>query len=155
MTMWNFILLLIALLLWAISLFLVAEAAKNQKWVWGERDGIPDPYSGVAMSQLLSCLFIFLWLARAFVLTQPTQDPFHFVSQLLVKPEQLTPGILLAVFPPLIVGLVKLITALVVSRGEMENEIERRNRLWVTSVFIVLHLLLAVAAAMLLYRYFL
>ena len=54
MTMWNFVLLLIALLLWAISIFLVAEAAKNQKWAFGGTGGMPEPYSGVAMSQLLS-----------------------------------------------------------------------------------------------------
>jgi hypothetical protein len=153
--MWNFILLLIAILLWAISLFLVAEAAKDQQWAWGERDGIPDPYSGVTMSQLLSCLFILLWLARDFFLNQPAQDPVRFLSQLLIKPDQLTPGILLAVFPPVIVGGVKLVTALVVSRGEQENRVERRNRLWVTSVFLVLHVLTAGAAAILLMRSFL
>ena len=151
----NFILLLIALLLWAISLFLVAEAAKDQKWAWGERDGIPEPYSGVAMSQLLSCLFILLWLARDFFLNQSPQDPIRFLSQLLIKPEQLTPGILLAVFPPVIVGVVKLVTALVVSQGEQENQVDRKNRLWVTSVFLVLHVITAVAAIMLLTRVFL
>jgi hypothetical protein len=150
--MWNFVLLLIALLLWAVSIFLVAEAAKNQKWAFGGRDGMPEPYSGVAMSQLLSALFIFLWAARVFLLTQTAHDPFQFISQLLLKPEQLTPGVLLAVFPPVIVGLVKLVTALVVSRGELENEIERRNRLWITSVFLVLHLIVAVAAALFLTR---
>jgi hypothetical protein len=152
MTMWNFVLLLIALLLWAISIFLVAEAAKNQKWAFGGTGGMPEPYSGVAMSQLLSCLFIFLWAARVFLLTEPAQDPIRFLSQLLIKPEQLTPGILLAVFPPVIVGLVKLVTALVVSSEEMENEVERRNRLWITWVYILLHLIIAVAAAMLLAR---
>src|ERR1043165_4146669 len=105
--MWNFILLLLALFLWAISLFLVAEAAKSQKWALGG-DGLPDPYSGVGMSQFLSFLFVLLWAARVFLMSQP-QDPFHFLSQLLVKPDQLTAGILLAVFPPVVVGLVKLV----------------------------------------------
>ena len=146
----HFVLFLIALLLWGISLFLVAEAAKTQKWALGDRDGVPDPYSGVAMAQLLSMLFIVLWFGRIFVLTQPSPDPIHFVSQLLVKPEQLTPGILLAVFPPVIVGLVKLITALVVSPGEVENPVQRRNRLWMTSVFTLLHIIIAIAAALIL-----
>ena len=153
--MWNFVLLLIALVLWAISLFLVGEAAKSQKLALGGPGGMPEPYSGVAMSQLLSLLFIFLWLARAFLLTRPEPNPLHFVSQLLVAPEQLTPGILLAVFPPLIVGMVKLVTALVVSRGEMENDVERRNRISINAVFLALHLIIAVAAAVILTRSFL
>jgi hypothetical protein len=115
---------------------------------------MPEPYSGVAMSQLLSCLFILLWLARVFVLTRPAPDPWRFIPELLGRPEQLTPGILLGVFPPLIVGVVKLVTALVVSHGEMETAIERRNRLWVTSVFIALHVVIAIAAAILLIRAF-
>jgi len=119
--MWQFVLLLIALLLWAISLFLVGEAAKSQRWALGGPEGMPEPYSGVAMSQLLSCLFIVLWIARSYLSIRPAQDPLYFISQLLVRPEQLTPGFLLGVFPPLIVGVVKLITALVVSRGELET----------------------------------
>ena len=152
--MWNFVLLLIAILLWTISLFLVGEAAKSQRWALGGPGGMPEPYSGVAMSQLLSCLFILLWLARVFVLTRPAPDPWRFIPELLGRPEQLTPGILLGVFPPLIVGVVKLVTALVVSHGEMETAIERRNRLWVTSVFIALHVVIAIAAAILLIRAF-
>jgi hypothetical protein len=150
--MWNFVLMLIAVLLWAISLFLVGEAAKSQRWALGGPGGMPEPYSGVGMSQLLSCLFVFLWLARVFLLTRPAPDPLRFIPQLLASPEQLTPGLLLAVFPPLIVGVVKLVTALVVSHGEMETAIERRNRSWVTSVFIALHLIIAIAAAILLVR---
>jgi hypothetical protein len=152
--MWNFVLLLISVLLWAISLFLVGEAAKSQRWALGGPGGMPEPYSGVAMSQILSCLFIFLWLARVFVLTRPASDPLHFIPQLLAKPEELTPGLLLAVFPPLVVGIVKLATALVVSHGEMETAIERHNRLWVTVVFIALHIIIALAAAILLVRAF-
>lgn len=151
--MWNFILLLISLLLWAVSLFLVGEAAKSQKWALGGAGGMPEPYSGVAMSQLLSCLFIFLWLARVFFSIQPPPNPLHFIPQLLANPEQLTPGILLGTYPPLIVGLVKLFVALGVSREETENQVERRNRRWVTSVFIVLHLTIAIAAAVLLVRF--
>ena len=150
----NFVLLLISVLLWAISLFLVGEAAKSQRWALGGPGGMPEPYSGVAMSQLLSCLFIFLWLARVFVSTRPVPDLLHFIPQLLAKPEELTPGLLLGVFPPLVVGVVKLVTALVVSHGEMETTIERHNRFWVTLVFIALHLIIAVAASILLLRAF-
>lgn len=152
MRAWNFVSLAIAILFWTVSLFLVTEAAKTQKWALGEQDGVPEPYAGVDMSQLLSCFLIFLWLARGLFLTQPAQDPFHFLSQLLVKPEQLTPGILLAVFPPLIVGMVKLITALGVTPEEIKSDLERRNQLWVNSVFISLHVILAVAAAIFLAR---
>lgn len=150
--MWHFVLLLVALLLWAISLFLVGEAAKSQRWALGGPEGMPEPYSGVAMSQVLSCLFILLWILRSYLSIRPAQDPFYFLSQMLVHPEQLTPGFLLGVFPPLIVGVVKLVTALVVSRGDLENDIERRNRRWVTSVFIVLHLIIGIATVLVLPR---
>ena len=150
--MWQFVLLLIALLLWAISLFLVGEAAKSQRWALGGPEGMPEPYSGVTMSQLLSCLFIVLWISRSYLSIRPVQNPLYFLSQLLVHPEQLTPGFLLGVFPPLIVGVVKLVTALVVSRGELESDIERRNRRWVTSLFIVLHVIIGVATAIVLPR---
>jgi hypothetical protein len=53
-----------------------------------------------------------------------------------VNPEQLTPGILLAVFPPLIVGMMKLITALGATREEIENQVQRRNQLWVNTVYL-------------------
>jgi hypothetical protein len=152
--MGNFVLLLIAVLLWAVSLFLVGEAAKSQRWALGGPGGMPEPYSGVGMSQMLSLLFIFLWLARVFVMSRPAPDLLRFIPQLLASPEQLTPGILLAVFPPLVVGVVKLATALVVSHGQTESEIERRNRFWVTTVFIALHLIIAVATAVLLIRAF-
>jgi hypothetical protein len=105
------------------------------------------------MSQLLSFLFICLWTARVFLLSQ-TQDPIRFVSQLLLKPDQLTGGLLLAVFPPVVVGLVKLITALVVSRGE-ETELERRNRFSVTAVYLVIHLVIGIVSAVLVYRFML
>ena len=89
-----------------------------------------------------------------FLLSRPAPNPLRFIPQLLANPEQLTPELLLAVFPPLIVGVVKLVTALVVSHGEMETAIERRNRSWVTSVFIALHLIIAIAATILLVRAF-
>jgi hypothetical protein len=152
--MWNFTLFLIALLLWAIGLFLVNEAAKTQRWALGGPGGMPEPYSGVAMSQLLSCLFILLWLVRIYVLSRPSMEPVRFITQLFASPEQLTPGLLLAVFPPLIVGFVKLLTALTVSHGEMETKIERQNRLAVTSVFIMVHLVIAAATATILIRGF-
>jgi hypothetical protein len=148
----NFVLFLIALLIWAVSLFLVGEAAKSQKWALGGLDGVADPYSGVAMSQLLSLLFLILWLARVFFSTTSAPNPFHFISQVLGRPDQFTPGLLLASFPPLIVGMVKLVTALVVTRGESEVKLVRENRRRVSWVFLVLHLAMAAAAAILLQR---
>jgi len=118
----NFVLLILAILLWAMSLFLVAEAAKGLKWVVGERPGAPQPFSGVDMSQLLSCFFVLLWLARQLLLTKPGQNPFSFLSDLLVNPESLTPGILLAVFPPLVVGMMKLITAMGAARRKPKTK---------------------------------
>lgn len=155
MTMWDFVLFLISILLWMVSLFLVGEAAKSQRWAFGGPEGMPEPYSGVVMSQTVSLLFIVLWILRTYLLTRPVQDPLHFLPELLLRPDHLTPGILLANFPPLIVGIVKLITALVVSKGEAENPIKRRNRLRVTFVFLALHLITAVAAAVLLMQFFL
>jgi hypothetical protein len=60
----GFVTLLISILLWAVSLFLVAEAAKSQQWALGNKDGIPEARSGVDMSQLLSCLLFFYGLAH-------------------------------------------------------------------------------------------
>jgi len=151
---WNFVLLLLAILLWTMSLFLVAEAAKSLKGVVGERVGGPQPSSGVDMSQLLSCFFVLLWLARQLFLAKPTQNPFSFLSELLVNPEQLTPGILLAVFPPLIVGIMKLITALGATREETENQTQQRNQVWVNVVFLSLHVIVGVGATMFLVRSF-
>ena len=148
----NFVLLILAILLWAMSLFLVAEAAKGLKWVVGERPGAPQPFSGVDMSQLLSCFFVLLWLARQLLLTKPGQNPFSFLSDLLVNPESLTPGILLAVFPPLVVGIMKLITAMGATREETENQVQQRNQLWVNMVFLSLHVAVGAAAAMFLMR---
>jgi len=154
MITWNFVLFLISLMLWATSIFLVGEAAKSQQRALGESGNKHEQYSGVAMSQLLSFLFIFLWVARGYLLSQPPQNPSHFLTNLVVKPEQLTPGLLLGTFPPLIVGVVKLVTALGVTRGELENAVEKRNRLWVTWAFFALHLIVAIAAANILIRYF-
>jgi hypothetical protein len=106
------------------------------------------------MSQLLSCFFVLLWIARQLLLTKPPQNPFNFLSELLVNPEQLTPGILLAVFPPLIVGMMKLITALGATREEIENQVQRRNQVWVNTVFLSLHVIVGVGATMFLIRSF-
>ena len=141
----NFVLLVTAILLWAMSLFLVTEAAKNQLWALGG-DGAPDPHSGVDMSQLLSCLFVFLWFTRG-LLTHPSHDPLQFVSQLFAHPEQLTPGIFVAVFPPLILGLVKLITTVGAIRAKATKDVEQKNRLWVSLVYMALHGIVAIGAA--------
>ncbi|HXG53639.1 MAG TPA: hypothetical protein VNN77_19735 [candidate division Zixibacteria bacterium] len=151
--MGSFILLLVALLLWSVSLFLVGEAGKSQHWATSGRSGPPEPYSGVAMSQVLSCLFVVLWIARAYFTFRPGADLRRFISHLLSRPELLAPGFLFAVFPPLIVGLVKLATALVVDRGDSESAAERRNRRWIGSVLVFFHLTVALAAALLVHRF--
>ena len=148
----DFVLLLFSITLWMVSLFLVGEAAKSQKWAFSGIEGLVDPYAGVAMSQTVSLLFVFLWFLRLFLINRPVQDPLSFLSQILLRPQLLTPGILLANFPPLILGIVKLITALVVSRGSAEDELKRRNRLWVTAVFVALHLIVALATTIVLTR---
>jgi hypothetical protein len=152
MTMADFVLFLFSITLWMVSLFLVGEAAKSQKWAFSGVEGLTDPYGGVALSQVVSLLFIFLWFLRIFLMSRPVQDPLSFLSQILVRPQQLTPGILLANYPPLILGIVKLITARVVSRGSAEDELKRRNRLWVTTVFVALHLMIAVVTTIILTR---
>jgi len=150
--MMEFVLFLFSLTLWMVSLFLVGEAGKSQKWAFSGVEGLVDPYAGVAMSQVVSLLFVFLWFLRLFLMTRPAPDPWYFVSQLVVHPQQLTPGILLANFPPLILGIVKLITVLVVSRGLAEDELKRRNRLWVTTIFVALHLIIALITTILVTR---
>jgi hypothetical protein len=71
-----------------------------------------------------------------------------------VNPEQLTPKILLAVFPLLIVGMMKLVTALGAVRQAIENQVQRRNQLWVNTVFLSLHVIVGVGATMFLVRPF-
>ena len=146
----DFIFLLIAILLWAMSLYLVGEAAKNQKWAIGPPAGKPDTYAGVTMSQLLSVLFILLWVARVYLLIRPRPAIDQFADQLLLDPAPIVPGLLFAIFPPLLVGIVKLITILAVSHGDLESAVERRNRRWISSVHLVLHIVLAIAGALLL-----
>ncbi|MCH8054705.1 MAG: hypothetical protein IH857_00935 [Deltaproteobacteria bacterium] len=77
------------------------------------------------------------------------------LAQVLLRPRQFTPGLLVASFPPLIVGVVKLITVLAVSRGRLAEEVDARSRLWVTFVFLGFHLLTASAAIAVLARFFL
>lgn len=153
--MWDFILLLLAITIWMVSLLLVGEAAKSQRWVFGGVEGIPDPYSGVFMSQFISFSFILLWFGRILLLGRFPREPMEVLAQLLLRPAPLTPGILVASFPPLIVGLVKLITILVASRKMLKEDIAVQNRLWVTFVFIIFHLLTATVAFAILARTFL
>ncbi len=153
--MWDFILLLLAIMIWMVSLFLVGEAAKSQRWVFGGVEGMPDPYSGVFMSQLVSFCFILLWFGRILLLGRFPREPMEFLAQILLRPAPLTPGFLVASFPPLIVGLVKLITILVASRKMLTGDIALQNRLWVTFVFIIFHLLTATVAFVILARTFL
>ena len=138
-----------------VSLFLVIEAAKSQRWAFGSSEGKPDPYSGVFMSQMISICFILLWFVRTLLLTRLPQEPLEFLTRVLLRPGQFTPGFLMASFPPLIVGLVELITVLAGSRGGLAEEVEARSRLWVTFVFVFFHLLTALAAIALLTRFFL
>ncbi|MFQ5683858.1 MAG: hypothetical protein ACE5HC_11370 [Candidatus Binatia bacterium] len=153
--MWHFILLLLCITIWMVSLFLVVEAAKSQKWAFGGLEGIPEPYSGVFLSQVISLVFLLLWLVRTVLLTGLPYEPFQLFTQILLRPAQFTPGFLMASFPPLIVGLVKLITTLAVPRDRPVQEEESHSRLWVTLVFVVFHLLTALAAIVIFTRYFL
>lgn len=155
MAMWDFILLLLSITIWMVSLFLVTEAAKSQKWAFGSVEGIPEPYSGVVLSQVISICFILLWLVRTLLLTRLPHEPLQLLAQVLLRPGQFTPGLLVASFPPLIVGVVKLITVLAVSRGRLAEEVDARSRLWVTFVFLGFHLLTASAAIAVLARFFL
>jgi hypothetical protein len=79
----------------------------------------------------------------------PAEGPFHFIWQLLEKPAT-DAGNLVAVFPPPLVGYETYYRD--GAQGEPQNEIERRNRLWVNGVFISLHLIFAIAAAVFLAR---
>ena len=146
----DFIILLIAILLWAMSLYLVGEAAKNQKWAVGSPSGKPETYAGVVMSQLLSVLFILLWMGRVYLSTRPRPGIEQFADQLLLNPGPVLPGLLFAIFPPLLVGMVKQITTIVVSHGELENAVERRNRRWISTVHLILQIGLATAGILLL-----
>lgn len=137
-----------------VSLFLVAEAAKSQRWAFGVGEGMPDPYSGVFMSQIISFCFILLWLLRTLLLTRVPQEPVQFLSHVLLRPGQFTPGFLLASFPPLVVGLVKLTTVLAGSRWRSGEDAEARSRLWITLAFVVFHLLTASAVVVILTRFF-
>ncbi len=112
----SFILLLLSITLWMVSLFLVAEAAKSQRWAFGVGEGIPNPNSGVFMSQTISFCFILLWLVRTLLLTRVPQEPMQLLSLVLLRPGQFTPGFLLGSFPPLVVGLVMLTMVLAGSR---------------------------------------
>lgn len=155
MGMQDFIILLLSITLWMVSLFLVAEAAKSQRWAFGVGEGIPDPYSGVFMSHFISFCFILLWLVRTVLLTSVPQEPIQFLSQMLLRPGQYTPGFLLASFPPLVVGLVKLITVLAGSRWKVGDDSEARSRLWITFAFVVFHLLTVLAVVAILTGFFL
>jgi hypothetical protein len=137
-----------------VSLFLVAEAAKSQRWAFGVGEGIPDPHSGVFMSQIISFCFILLWLVRTLLLTRMPQEPMQFLSHVLLRPGQFTPGFLLATFPPLVVGLVKLTTVLAGSRWKLGEDAEARSRLWITLAFVVFHLLTASAVVIILTKLF-
>ena len=153
--MWDFFLLLLSITIWMVSFFLVSEAAKSQEWAFSSEEGIPYPYSGVLMSKWVSICFILLWLLRTMLLTPLPTEPLQLLTHVLDRPGPFAPGFLIASFPPLIVGLVKLTTALTASRWRRTEEIENRSRLWVNLVLLGFHLLTAFAAIAILTRVFL
>ena len=102
------------------------------------------------MSQLLSVLFILLWMGRVYLSAKPRPGIEQFADQILLNPGPILPGLLFAIFPPLLVGIVKQITTLVVSHGELENAVERRNRRWISSVHLMLQVGLAIAGILIL-----
>ena len=153
--MWDFFLFLLSITIWMVSLFLVSEAAKSQEWAFSSTEGISNPYSGVLMSKLVSICFILLWFLRTVVLTPLPWEPLQLLTHVLQGPGLFTPGFLMASFPPLIVGLFKLMTALTVSRWSQTEDVEVRNRLWVNVVYLVLHLITASASIIILVRFLL
>ena len=153
--MWDFFLLLLSITIWMVSLFLVSEAAKSQEWAFTSAEGIPNPYSGVLMSKLVSICFILLWFLRTVLLNPLPQEPIQLLTHVLNRPGPFTAGFLMASFPPLIVGLVKLMTVLSAVRWRQSEDMEDRSRLWVNFVFVGLHLLTALASLAILIRYFL
>jgi hypothetical protein len=153
--MLDFFFLLLAITIWMVSLFLVSEAAKSQEWAFASGEGIPNPYSGVLMSKLVSLCFLLLWLLRTVLLTPLPTEPLQLLTHVLDRPGPFTPGFLIASFPPLIVGLVKLTTALTASRWRESEDVENRSRLWVNLVLLALHLLTAFASMAILTRFFL
>ncbi len=150
----DFSLLLLSITIWMVSLFLVSEAAKSQEWAFTSAEGIPNPNTGVLMSKLVSICFILLWLLRTVLLTPVPQEPLQLLTHVLDQPGPFTPGFLIASFPPLIVGLVKLTTALTATRWRQSEDIEDRSRPWVNLVFLGFHLLTALASTAILTRFF-
>ena len=154
--MWDFFLFLVSITIWMFSLFLVNEAAKSQEWDLTNADGMPNPNSGVRMSIWVSIFFILLWLLRTVLLAPLPKEPLQLLTQVLDRPGPFTPGFLMASFPPLIVGLVKLTTSLTASRWRKSVDTEdHRGRLRVNLVLLGLHLLTVFASIAILRRFFL
>jgi len=146
-----FVLFLVAVLLWASSLFCLGEAIKMHDSLSGTGSGIVHAQAAGDTAQLLSFLFVLGWFGRNLFLSSPGESAFDHIENILIAPEQLTPGILLAVFPPVVIGAVKLMTAVGVRQEEGSGEVGRRNWLWVNLSYLSILLVLGIAAALLLY----
>jgi hypothetical protein len=105
----------------------------------------------VDMAQLLSCLFVLGWFGRNLFLSPASESPLDHLGNLLLEPEHLIPGVLLGVFPPVLIGGVKLIAGIGVKQSDDADEIERRNWLWVNLTYLSVLLVLGITAALLLF----
>jgi uncharacterized membrane protein len=144
----GFAVFLVAVLLWAASLFAVGEAVRNQSVLATELDRTGRTLD---VAQLLSFLFILGWFGRNLFLSPPGESPLDYFNKLIVEPEHLTPGILLGVFPPVVIGLMKLVAGIGFVQRGASGEIERRNWVWINSTYLCVLLILGISAALLLH----
>jgi hypothetical protein len=146
-----FAVLLFSVLLWAASLFCLAEALKTQYSFFTESDRVAQSHAAVDIAQLLSFLFVLGWFGRNLFLSPPGESPLAHFARLLIQPEHLTPGILLAVFPPVLIGLVKLVAGIGLVQKEPGIGSTRQNWFWINSTYLAVLLVLGITAALLLY----
>jgi hypothetical protein len=147
----TFAVFLFSVLLWAASLFSVGEAVRVHSSYASVRDRSPQSPGMVDMAQLLSCLFVLGWFGRNLFLSPASESPLDHLGNLLLEPEHLIPGVLLGVFPPVLIGGVKLIAGIGVKQSDDVDEIERRNWLWVNLTYLSVLLVLGITAALLLF----
>ncbi len=140
---WDFVVLLSSIIILIISLFLLSEAVKTQKYFLNEEKVVS--LWGEVWCWIISLLIIVLWVHRTVLVTLLMGPSFMsygmcFFDGFLFQPREYAPGFLLASLLPTSVGLLKLLTVVAAPQRRVPGA-------WgVALVKIIFNLLTAVAS---------
>lgn len=118
----NYTILVLSIVLWGVSLFLIYEGSRFQKWMTAGDEAAPHPESGVTFSVGFSILIFLLWMPYwIFAPSLFDYSSSNIVRNIFWHPLDYAPAFILASLPAALIGLLKFLVAAQISYNKKDE----------------------------------